>query len=46
MSDEIDDLLDLLGAAALGAAAGLGIAALIEALKKAKEEGERRRGFE
>ncbi len=45
MSDEIDDLLELLGAAALGAAAGLGLAALIKALKKAKEEEERRKRF-
>lgn len=45
MDDETDDLLELLGAAVLGAAVGLGLAALIEALKKAKEEEDRRKKF-
>ena len=45
MSNESDDILELLGAAILGAAVGIGLAALMEALKKAKEEEDRRRKF-
>lgn len=45
MGNESDDLMELLGAAILGAAVGLGLAALIEALKKAKEEEDRRGKF-
>jgi len=45
MGDEIDDILELIGAVALGAAAGLALAALLEALRKAKEDEERRRKF-
>lgn len=45
MGNEYDDLLELLGAAVVGAAVGIGVIALMEALKKAKEEEDRRKGF-
>jgi len=43
MGNEIDDILELLGAAAIGAAVGLGLAALLEALRKVKEDERGRR---
>lgn len=43
MGNEIDDILEAVGAVAIGAAIGLGLAALLEALRKAQEEEKRRR---
>lgn len=45
MGDEIDDILEAIGTVAVGAAIGLGLVALLEALRKAQEEEKKRRGF-
>ncbi|GAF73026.1 unnamed protein product [marine sediment metagenome] len=43
MGNEVDDILEAIGAVAIGAAIGLGLAALLEALRKAQEEEKRRK---